>query len=625
MLSSARKAFLLFSLFSLCFLFLADPRSTKVKAAAPTVVINEIAWMGTGASSNDEWIELYNNSDGEVSLGGWMLLAGDSTPSIAFSADKKIPAHGYFLLERTDDTTVSNLAADQVYTGALGNDGEDLQLRDSGGNLVDRVNATADWFSAGNNAGKATMERIDPEGDGSVASNWSTNDGVTVNGKDAGGNLLKGTPKAQNSVYKITYPTGTFLWEYLPNPLEGNEWVEIYNDNNESKTLSNWQIDDVEGGGASPKTFSVTLSGKGYFKIDLGTTTFFNNDGDKVRLLRPDGSEVEKTSFAEAFKGISFARDDGKNWQETRKTTPGEANVIESPVHGLSLAEIKKLTLGSRVSFAADVTAPPDLLGDNDFYVHDGSAGIKVHCTCELTKDSFRLGDKAKVSSTVEESYEEKYIKTAGVEVLEGNRPQVGSDEIRTGEVGEVWEGDLVRVGGSVEDLEENAFYVNDGTGKVKIYFKDSLGFSRPKVKRGDLISALGLVSQYGFLESGVPNYRVLPRYEGDVEILPVANSSAAGEVLGSVAAAKSDLAAAPLLVVKELPRTGPGEDFYRWGWLVLFASAALRLWVEAQLKNQFAHGEDKVNENESHTLRQGNLLMAPGEKEEKRKEKDSC
>jgi hypothetical protein len=40
-----------------------------------------------------------------------------------------IPGGGHFLLERTDDTTVPDVSADQTYSGGLGNDGEDLFLR----------------------------------------------------------------------------------------------------------------------------------------------------------------------------------------------------------------------------------------------------------------------------------------------------------------------------------------------------------------------------------------------------------------------------------------------------------------------------------------------------------------
>ena len=34
------------------------------------VVVSEISWMGTTTSSNDEWIELFNNTDSPIDLTG---------------------------------------------------------------------------------------------------------------------------------------------------------------------------------------------------------------------------------------------------------------------------------------------------------------------------------------------------------------------------------------------------------------------------------------------------------------------------------------------------------------------------------------------------------------------------
>lgn len=107
-------------------------------AAAATsldVVIAEIARMGTADSANDEWITLYNNTAEPVDLTGWTLSAADGSPTINLSGS--IPAGGYFLLERTDDTSVPGVVADLIYTGNLGNGGEDLSLFDATLNLID--------------------------------------------------------------------------------------------------------------------------------------------------------------------------------------------------------------------------------------------------------------------------------------------------------------------------------------------------------------------------------------------------------------------------------------------------------------------------------------------------------
>ncbi|OZM58038.1 hypothetical protein CIB95_00210 [Lottiidibacillus patelloidae] len=158
-------------------------------ASSPlSVVINEIAWMGTSLNYNSEWIELYNNSATEIILDGWVLIAGDGSPEIVLQGS--IAANGYFLLERTDDSS-TNITADQVYTGSLENSGETLTLYDSTNiqtrNLIDQV----DMWHAGNNTTKSTMERTDGTIEGNVPTNW--NDSISLY---TGG---YGTPRALNS------------------------------------------------------------------------------------------------------------------------------------------------------------------------------------------------------------------------------------------------------------------------------------------------------------------------------------------------------------------------------------------------------------------------------------------
>lgn len=149
------------------------------------VIINEICWMGTTTSAYDEWIELYNNTNSSINLSGWTLNATDGTPSISLSGI--IPAKGYFLLERTDNTSVPNVDADLIYSGSLGNTGEVLELKDGSGNLIDSV----DSWHAGDNSSKATMERVDSFVSGTASSNWDN--AITV--YECG----YGTPKTINS------------------------------------------------------------------------------------------------------------------------------------------------------------------------------------------------------------------------------------------------------------------------------------------------------------------------------------------------------------------------------------------------------------------------------------------
>ncbi|HUV89253.1 MAG TPA: lamin tail domain-containing protein, partial [Anaerolineae bacterium] len=175
-------------------------------ASPGDVVINEVAWTGHAGYTADEWLELYNTTAQTVPLAGWRLDSSDGGPGIAL--DGAIPPHGYYLIERSDDETVSDVPADWTssFGNGLSNAGEVLALTDSLGNTIDTANAGKGgaWPAGTSSSGAipyATMERVDPATPDADA-NWCTNDGATRNGLDAGGTPINGTPKAPNSCYR---------------------------------------------------------------------------------------------------------------------------------------------------------------------------------------------------------------------------------------------------------------------------------------------------------------------------------------------------------------------------------------------------------------------------------------
>jgi len=235
---------------TVCLLAWGKEASGRLAQASPgDVVINEVAWMGTGASSADEWIELLNTTGQTVDLTGWTLAAADGAPNIALSG--VISAGGYFLLERTDDTTVNDISADLIYGNdgtawALNNTGETLELRDGVGALISTANADGGGWPAGNNDTKSSMERIDPAAPDSDT-NWATNDGLTRNGLDAGGGAINGTPRAQNSPSE---PVDLNVRLYAVHPYAlyaDDEALALINLDAVTATLTGWGFSDQPG------------------------------------------------------------------------------------------------------------------------------------------------------------------------------------------------------------------------------------------------------------------------------------------------------------------------------------------------------------------------------------------
>lgn len=289
------------------------------------LVINEVAWMGTLASANDEWIELKNISSNELDVSGWQLLDQGEQIKITFG-NIKLPAGGLLLLERTDDNSVPGVTADLIYTGALSNTDEGLRLFDNECNLIDEAAANPNW-PAGDNGTKRTMER-------SSDLTWHTytGDPSTSSGQVA----VFGTPKKENSPKIIVGAAGAgsgssanlLLSQEGPAPsvhseqvkiliseiqISGNvsndEFVELYNPNSEPVDLTGWAVKRKSSSGAEYSLVSATrlegktIPAKGYFLMAHET--------DYASAVTPDVLWAKSNSIASNNTALIY--DDGGN------------------------------------------------------------------------------------------------------------------------------------------------------------------------------------------------------------------------------------------------------------------------------------------------------------------------
>lgn len=168
---------------------------------AGQVVINEVMWMGSPFSDEDEWIELRNMTGSSVDLTGWVIENAGSTIGLSGS----IPANGYFLLANFAETSSAisdSIAVDQVDSGISLSDSQNghLILKDSIGAVVDRVKGDS-WPAGENGSDKKSMERNSTPGDGLDASSWHTCEDPVCNDStywDTHDGNNYGTPKAAN-------------------------------------------------------------------------------------------------------------------------------------------------------------------------------------------------------------------------------------------------------------------------------------------------------------------------------------------------------------------------------------------------------------------------------------------
>ncbi|MCB0118375.1 MAG: lamin tail domain-containing protein, partial [Anaerolineales bacterium] len=356
-----------------------DDDDSAIITSKRTVILNEIAWGGTGASSEDEWIELYNPSDSSITITGWKIRKNScgSSGTDYISLSGSVSKGGYFLLERgsttTDNTTVSNVSANQIYLAAsvpaLLDTGETLYLCDNFGNFIDTANLEGfgnpsnPWpAGSGSTSPPRSMERQGTSEEEDDV--WVSNTGTLKNGEDASGNDIYGTPGRSNSTGSAPTPTPTaiptstvppapipprpIINEILARPgfdwnQDGemnvfDEFIEIKNLTAVAISLKGWKLSTVDGSSFTLPDVTLAPNERVVF-YGKETNILLSDGGETVRLSNSSGKIYDAFTYDIArTEDRSFCRlpdgNPGNSWFDDCIPTPKLANTREgkSPI-----------------------------------------------------------------------------------------------------------------------------------------------------------------------------------------------------------------------------------------------------------------------------------------------------
>ncbi len=296
--------------------------------ALPSILISEFLPNPEGADSENEFIELFNPSTQEVNLIGWTLSDTSKGGKYTFDKEKAIKSKGFVIIYRKE------------FTFALNNTGEEkITLTKPGGKISDETvySETAQGNSYIKEGGIWKQTEKPTPGEENIlhiAEIPNKNEeSIKEEGKESE-KVNENENTDQQSISEESFPTLS-ITEFLPNP-EGEdalqEFIEIYNPQQEAVNLKNWTLKDNSKSGAY--TFNDrTLQPGEYTAIYRSTSKIaLNNTGEeRIFLLTPTEKVVAQAVYSASQEGISYAFSKEK-WQETTTPTPGAANIISAPI-----------------------------------------------------------------------------------------------------------------------------------------------------------------------------------------------------------------------------------------------------------------------------------------------------
>lgn len=299
-------------------LFISD-----VKAA---LKINEI-YPKPATGGEYEWVEFYNNASSSADLSNYFFdddsdFQSDSKSSAIISLSGLLPENSTCYWE---------------LSSYLNDSGDQPTLFKNDGSIVDSYSYTITAAGKSHSRipdGGEWQINVDPTKSTIKCLDLAPTPTPTLIPTPTFTPTSQTTPSPTAEPTLISY-NHIYLSEAMAHPPSSeNEWVEIYNDNDFSVSLTNWYIDDVENGGSSPKIFSLEIAAKSYGVFEL-TNSMFNNASDSVRLLDFNKSPKDGFEYSSVTQGKTYGRtsleSDDFCLQEPSKNQPNNSCLNPTP------------------------------------------------------------------------------------------------------------------------------------------------------------------------------------------------------------------------------------------------------------------------------------------------------
>jgi len=397
-------------------------------------------------------------------------------------------------------------------------------------------------------------------------------------------------PSASSTAVIMAGYNGLLISEFLPNPQGSDEaeWIELFNNSAEALDLSNLFLDDAEGGSRPFSLSGQIINPSEYLLVSRADSKIaLNNSADSVRLITPAGPIIQEVIYEKSQEARSYCFSELLNdWLWCEEPTPGQANLLpnlEELVMSSSaevtptyqLAEVKELAKGSAVVTWGMVTAAPGALGQRVFYLAEAdlanqqvtlSSGMEIYSS-SVQFPEVNPGDVVELSGKVSEVQGKKRInlqKDSQFNLID--RWELPMPEmVATGEATEDLIGSLITMSGTLLEKKGDNYYLDDGSGEIKVYLKKTAGIPKPEVEVGYIMNVTGI------LDSTTAGYRLLPRSADDVSV---------GQILG---------ATAELALSDEVINVAPGQEHKKVTSYLLFgAGGAMVIIVSLIIKYRF-------------------------------------
>lgn len=279
-------------------------------ASDSVVVFNELMYHPPAEDATGEWVELHNQMAVDVDISGWSLTRA---VEYRFAKGTLIPGGGFLVVSIAPQALAARTGLTNIlgpYSGRLSNSGDDLELRNNNGRLMDELQYGTDvaWPPAADGTGASLSKRHEDLATGNPE-NWGAS------------RRIGGTPGVRNDVQ----PGSDIGFNELAAGGDLNFWLELANCGEIATSLTGYIVAQI---GSAIREYVITnqtLAPKGYRVITRGNLEFSPEAGDLLILFTPDRNSVlDAVRVKKTF--IARSRPVTGEWLTPSRPTPGTEN-----------------------------------------------------------------------------------------------------------------------------------------------------------------------------------------------------------------------------------------------------------------------------------------------------------
>jgi hypothetical protein len=486
------------------------------------IVLSEI--YPNPAEGKKEFVELVNTTDKDIDISGWKLDDIPNGGSAIQTLSGIIPAKGFVVLEDNNALTI-----------ILNNDNDSVILYDPNNTIQSQV----DYSMKDSQKGSSYMF---------IDNNWIWNTIPSPNAMNIAPISITPTPNpipAPNPIPVIPikpslpkYSIGSIiLSEIYPYPLEGGEFIELYNTTDKDIDMSDWKLSDL----AKSYTLSGIIPAKGHRVWNQDESKISLNNSSETITLTDNYNQIQSIiSYTKARKGLSYIPL-LQNWGWTNTLTPNAPNIFTEAMDDTSknyrfidsIEDIVSIEDGELLELQGQIIIPTNTLNDTSFYIQNNNRIVKVYDR-QKRFPSLKEGDIVRIKSEWHNTDTQQYLKTVSSEdisIIDTQKITIKPENIKTINADD-W-GKVVKVNGVLDTNTKTKLVLSNNkyTAPIKLY-SDTI--TKPKMKKGDTIAITGFTEIYD------GEIRVIPWNSSQIRVIPAVKIAKVSDIKKDISIASN-------------------------------------------------------------------------------------